>query len=95
MHGVIRECAQREGKKIVCSSGAVNPTHWRKDEEFARQMIAGANPVCIKLVTRFPLTSELDRGVFGHQDSKITKDHVEKNMVGMTVQQVYTQWTAR
>ncbi|XP_002448678.1 linoleate 9S-lipoxygenase [Sorghum bicolor] len=66
---------------------SVNPTHWRKDEEFARQMIAGANPVCIKRVTKFPLTSELDRGVFGDQDSKITEDHVEKNMGGMTLQQ--------
>lgn len=83
--------------KAVINSGApfpvvpqvisVNPTHWRKDEEFARQMIAGANPVCIKRVTKFPLPSELDRGVFGDQDSKITKDHVEKNMGGMTVQQ--------
>lgn len=52
-------------------------------------MIAGANPVCIKRVTnKFPLASELDRGVFGDQDSQITKDHVEKNMGGMTVQQV-------
>lgn len=66
---------------------SVNPTNWRKDEEFARQMVAGANPVCIKRVTKFPLTSELDRGVYGDQDSKITKDHVEKNMGGMTVQQ--------
>lgn len=72
----------------LSGSGAVNPTHWRKDEEFARQMIAGANPVCIKRVTKFPLPSELDSGVFGDQDSKITKDHVEKNMGGMTVQQV-------
>lgn len=66
----------------------MKPTHWRKDEEFARQMIAGANPVCIKRVTKFPLTSGLDRGVFGDQDSKITRDHIEKNMGGMTVQQV-------
>ncbi|OEL24370.1 putative linoleate 9S-lipoxygenase 5, partial [Dichanthelium oligosanthes] len=65
----------------------VNPTKWRKDEEFARQMIAGANPVCIKRVTKFPLTSGLDRSVYGDQDSKITRDHVEKNMGGMTVQQ--------
>lgn len=68
----------------------MNPTRWRKDEEFARQMIAGANPVCIKRVTRFPLKSELDRGVFGDQDTKITEHHVEKNMGGMTVQQVHT-----
>ncbi|CAO2044062.1 unnamed protein product [Urochloa humidicola] len=66
---------------------SVNPNNWRKDEEFARQILAGANPVCIKRVTSFPLKSELDRSVYGDQDSKITKDHVEKNLGGMTVQQ--------
>ncbi|CAN6299639.1 unnamed protein product [Urochloa humidicola] len=66
---------------------SVNPTSWRSDEEFARQMLAGTNPVCIKRVTKFPLTSELDRTVFGDQDSKITKDHIERNTSGMTVQQ--------
>lgn len=64
---------------------AVNPTNWRRDE-FAQQMIAGANPVCIKRVTSFPLTSKLDHNVFGDQDSKMTRDHVEKNLGGMTVQ---------
>ncbi|CAN6275762.1 unnamed protein product [Urochloa humidicola] len=66
---------------------SVNPNNWRKDEEFARQILAGANPVAIKRVTSFPLKSELDRSVYGDQDSKITKDHVEKNLGGMTVQQ--------
>ncbi|CAL5070506.1 unnamed protein product [Urochloa decumbens] len=66
---------------------SVNPNNWREDEEFARQMLAGANPVCIKRVTSFPLKSELDRRVYGDQDSKITKEHVEKNLGGMTVQQ--------
>ena len=67
---------------------AVNPMSWRRDEEFARQMLAGTNPVCIKRVTKFALTSELDRTAYGDQDSKITEDHIEKNMSGMTLQQV-------
>ncbi|CAL4941768.1 unnamed protein product [Urochloa decumbens] len=66
---------------------SVNPMSWRRDEEFARQMLAGTNPVCIKRVTKFPLTSKLDRTIYGDQDSKITKDHIEMNMNGMTVQQ--------
>ncbi|TKV94093.1 hypothetical protein SEVIR_9G271300v4 [Setaria viridis] len=66
---------------------SVNPMSWRRDEEYARQMLAGTNPVCIKRVTRFPLTSELDRTVYGDQDSKITKDHIQRNMSGLTVQQ--------
>ncbi|PUZ39139.1 hypothetical protein GQ55_9G260800 [Panicum hallii var. hallii] len=66
---------------------AVNPISWRRDEEFARQMLAGTNPVCIKRVTKFPLTSDLDRTAYGDQDSKITEGHIEKNMSGMTLQQ--------
>ncbi|CAO2191321.1 unnamed protein product [Urochloa humidicola] len=66
---------------------SVNPMSWRRDEEFARQMLAGTNPVCIKRVTKFPLTSELDGTIYGDQDSKITIDHIEMNMSGMTVQQ--------
>ncbi|CAL4941465.1 unnamed protein product [Urochloa decumbens] len=66
---------------------SVNPTSWRRDEEFARQTLAGTNPVCIKRVTKFPLTSELDRAVYGDQDSTITKDHIEMNMNGLTLQQ--------
>ncbi|KAF8723242.1 hypothetical protein HU200_021757 [Digitaria exilis] len=66
---------------------SVNPTSWRRDEEFARQMVAGTNPVCIKRVTKFPLTSDLDRTIYGDQDSKIRKDHIEMNMSAMAVQQ--------
>nr|CAB3499819.1 unnamed protein product [Digitaria exilis]CAB3505114.1 unnamed protein product [Digitaria exilis] len=50
-------------------------------------MVAGTNPVCIKRVTKFPLTSDLDRTIYGDQDSKIRKDHIEMNMSAMTVQQ--------
>ncbi|RLN17039.1 putative linoleate 9S-lipoxygenase 5 [Panicum miliaceum] len=66
---------------------AVNPMSWRRDEEFSRQMLAGTNPVCIKRVTKFPLTSDLDRTAYGDQDSKITEGHIEKNMSGITLQQ--------
>ncbi|KAM3390864.1 hypothetical protein ACQJBY_012470 [Aegilops geniculata] len=66
---------------------SVNLEKWRTDEEFAREMLAGTNPVSIKRVTKFPLTSELERAVYGDQDSRITKEHVEKNMGNMTVPQ--------
>lgn len=67
----------------------MNPWSWRSDEEFARQILAGTNPVCIRRVTQFPLTSELDQNIYGDQDSKITKHHIEKNMGTMTVEQVH------
>ncbi|XBI59635.1 hypothetical protein VPH35_040665 [Triticum aestivum] len=65
----------------------LNPEKWRTDEEFAREMLAGTNPVSIKRVTEFPLTSELELAVYGDQDSRITKEHVEKNMGNMTAPQ--------
>lgn len=66
---------------------SANRTGWRTDEEFARQILAGTNPVSIELVTDLPLTSKLDRAVYGDQDSKITKEHIEKNMGNMNVEQ--------
>ncbi|KAL6643139.1 hypothetical protein ACP70R_021320 [Stipagrostis hirtigluma subsp. patula] len=90
-----------QSKGVVTSSAApklpvpqvisVNPRNWRTDQEFARQMLAGSNPVCIKRVVKFPLTSELDRAVYGDQDSKITHDHIEGNMDGMTVKQAVAE----
>ncbi|GJM90496.1 hypothetical protein PR202_ga06781 [Eleusine coracana subsp. coracana] len=42
---------------------------WFKDEEFARQTIAGLNPVCIQLLTEFPIMSKLDPAVYGPPES--------------------------
>ncbi|KAM3371265.1 hypothetical protein ACQJBY_018577 [Aegilops geniculata] len=66
---------------------SANRTAWRTDEEFARQTLAGTNPLSIELVTELPLTSKLDRALYGDQDSKITKEHIEKNLGNMTVAQ--------
>ncbi|TVU04443.1 hypothetical protein EJB05_49985, partial [Eragrostis curvula] len=81
------QLTQAKGKFPVPQVISVNPSNWQTDEEFARQMLSGSNPVCIKRVMEFPLTSELDRRVYGDQDSKITRDHIEKNMGYMTVEQ--------
>ena len=63
---------------------------WFKDEEFARQTIAGLNPLCIQLLTEFPIRSKLDPEVYGPAESAITKEILEKHMSGgaaMTVEQ--------
>ncbi|CAD6247705.1 unnamed protein product [Miscanthus lutarioriparius] len=61
---------------------------WFKDEEFARQTIAGLNPLCIKLLTEFPIRSKLDPEVYGPAESAITKEILEKQMnCAMTVEQ--------
>ncbi|KAJ8447850.1 hypothetical protein Cgig2_015213 [Carnegiea gigantea] len=62
-----------------------NKTAWSSDEEFAREMLAGVNPLLIRRLEDFPPVSKLDRNVCGKQDSAITKDHIDRNLEGLTV----------
>ncbi|XP_044470116.1 linoleate 13S-lipoxygenase 2-1, chloroplastic-like [Mangifera indica] len=65
---------------------------WFRDEEFARQTLAGLNPLCIKLVTEWPLKSTLDPAVYGPPESKITTELLEREIKGfMTVDEAIKQ----
>lgn len=60
---------------------------WRTDEEFGREMLAGVNPVVIRRLQEFPPASTLDPNEFGDQTSTMTKEQLELNMNGLTIEQ--------
>ncbi|CAH8334563.1 unnamed protein product [Eruca vesicaria subsp. sativa] len=61
---------------------------WIRDDEFARQAIAGINPVNIERITTYPPVSNLDREIYGsHLDSALTEDHINGHLDGLSVQQ--------
>lgn len=55
------------------------------DEEFAREMLAGLNPLVISQVREFPIRSSLDEATYGVAISEITSQHIEPFMEEMDV----------
>ncbi|AQK43899.1 lipoxygenase7 [Zea mays] len=60
---------------------------WLRDDEFARQALAGINPVNIERLQAFPPMSKLDPAVYGPPESAITEEHIIGRLDGMSVQQ--------
>jgi hypothetical protein len=69
----------------------VDDKSWSTDVEFAREMLAGLNPMVIQLVKEFPMTSKLDPAQFGDALSAITAKHIEDRLEGLTVDQAVAQ----
>ncbi|OMO66150.1 Lipoxygenase [Corchorus olitorius] len=64
---------------------------WLRDDEFARQVLAGVNPVNIERLTVFPPVSKLDPEIYGPQESALKEEHISGQLNGMTVQQALEQ----
>lgn len=60
---------------------------WLRDDEFARQTIAGINPVNIEKLKVFPPVSKLDPEVYGPPESAIREEHIIGHLNGMSVRQ--------
>lgn len=59
---------------------------WLRDDEFARQTLAGVNPVSIERLQAFPPVSKLDPEIYGPLDSALKEEHIIGHLNGMTVQ---------
>ncbi|KAJ6801839.1 lipoxygenase 6, chloroplastic [Iris pallida] len=60
---------------------------WLRDNEFARQTLAGVNPVSIERLREFPILSKLDPAVYGPPESAITKECLEQELNGMSLEE--------
>lgn len=59
-----------------------------RDDEFARQALAGVNPVGIERLQAFPPVSNLDPEIYGPQESALKEEHIIGQLDGMSVQRV-------
>ncbi|KAI4324284.1 hypothetical protein L6164_023836 [Bauhinia variegata] len=101
--GFLRAIMPRLVKNIADSGGHVlrfetpeamnrDRFFWFRDEEFARQTVAGLNPYSIRLVTEWPLKSKLDPEIYGPVESAITSEIINREIGGIvTVEKAVEQ----
>ncbi|KAJ4953597.1 hypothetical protein NE237_030429 [Protea cynaroides] len=60
---------------------------WLRDDEFARQALAGINPVNIERLEVFPPVSKLDPTIYGPPESAFKEEHIVGHLEGKSVPQ--------
>ncbi|XP_047173767.1 linoleate 13S-lipoxygenase 3-1, chloroplastic-like [Vigna umbellata] len=83
----IQQCSQELLKYDTPKIISKDKFAWLRDDEFARQAIAGVNPINIERLEVFPPVSKLDPEMYGHQESALKEEHIFAQLNGMTVQQ--------
>ncbi|KAH7440315.1 hypothetical protein KP509_04G101300 [Ceratopteris richardii] len=68
-----------------------NEQAWSQDDEFARQTLAGINPMIVQRLKEFPPKSALAASLYGPQESAIAAADIEGNMEGLTVSEAINQ----
>lgn len=58
---------------------------WMRDDEFARQFVAGVNPMSIERLQTFPPVSKLDPETYGPPESAIKEELIISQLDGLSV----------
>ncbi|KAJ4824049.1 hypothetical protein Tsubulata_038929 [Turnera subulata] len=85
---LLKKIFQTVGNRLFQYPIPQDKSAWRTDEEFAREMLAGANPINISRLVEFPPKSKLDANLYGNQDSSITEENIKNNLDGYSVDEV-------
>ncbi|XAR52603.1 Linoleate 9S-lipoxygenase [Bertholletia excelsa] len=86
----IRNYLELMGSDSVCGFPQAEDKYaWRTDEEFAREMLAGLNPVVIHRLQEFPPNSRLNPKVYSNEGNLKTKECIEKNWRALKNNKLY------
>ncbi|MED6113038.1 Lox2p [Stylosanthes scabra] len=87
----LKEILRTDGENVLKfpppQATKVSKSAWMTDEEFAREMLAGVNPCVIRRLREFPPQSTLDATIYGDQNSEVSKQELEINLDGLTVEE--------
>ncbi|KAH9298648.1 hypothetical protein KI387_030330 [Taxus chinensis] len=83
----IRETSEEMLRYDTPSIISKDRSAWLRDDEFARQTLAGVNPVSIEQMKVFPPVSKLDPKIYGSPESAIKEEHIMGQLNGMSVEQ--------